>query len=141
MNSRLLIITVIVFAIVLVIRYFRTKKETEILTKTDGKHTAEFKINVIKGFVANDVLYFQVMFKNIIHEIEWKQAEYISAGINRFHANGIHMEGYYVKFYDKAGKQVGGIGGTLEFSKRKYVEEFFDFVRQNAEWIEISENK
>lgn len=107
----------------------RVKKTKALLLETEGKQSAEFKIGPTKGFLAEDVLYFIPGNNNLLRKVEWKQAEHVSS----YRMNGL----CYVKFYSSDGKQVGGISGTLEFTRQNQVEEFYQYVREHAGWIEI----
>lgn len=129
-NSQIfiLIFAVMVFAFIWNSR--KAKESKAIMAETDGKHSAEFKIGSEKGFIAEDVLYFSHGISKALNKVELKEAVSASA----YRTNGV----CYVKFYNEKNKQVGKTAGTLQFSKSSYVQEFYDFIRQNAAWIEIN---
>lgn len=127
---QILVIVVPIMAVAFFLRSRRVKATKERLSQTEGKHTAEFKIGPSRGFVAEDILYFYPgSNNNLLRKVEWKQAEHVSS-------YRMNMT-CYVKFYNRDGKQVGGTSGTLIFSNKPQVEEFYEFVRQYAGWIEI----
>lgn len=129
-NSQIfiLVFAVMIFAIIWSSR--KAKESKAVMAETDGRHSAEFKIGSEKGFIADDVLYFSHGISKILNKVELKEAVSVSA----YRSNGV----CYVKFYNEKKKQVGKTAGTLQFSKRGYVQEFYDFIRQNAAWIEIN---
>lgn len=123
----ILVIMIVLIALSMTLRTKNVNNTREILAATEGKHSADFKTGPVKGFIAENKLYFQIRNQINIHVVDLKAAKTVGC---------YRMKGtYWVNFSDENKKKVGD---SIEFSMTmKSVNEFYDFIRANADWIEV----